>query len=415
MVWLPVRVFLRHGPPSRVPLFSRPVVRALTAIFLLAVAGWLLAGFDGGLANSREVATEAAVTGWPGPADKFLYWPYYFFVWLVNLGLGDWLTSARLLSAFWGWLAVVSLMVILRRWSNSSLAIAGGVLLASNSWFLNLAKVGSPEVLLVAVPLVSGAVLVRFWGRWHRVRARTSLIAIFLIGWFLPVWPWFLLALLLWRLTQPVSSWRGRFGLAAAMVTLAAGSLWALTQNLGLIHDWSGLPSPLPDPGRWLTQLIEVPQALVWRTPPRPGYWLAGLPLVDILGVVLLVFGVSTLWRSARGRLRWLSLGALGAWWLLVSLGGGTTSPGFLLGVGVVLAVAGIGLVELWVIWQRVFPTNPIAHLVGFSVLLGLVGLSAFYQSYKYWVVQPRYQPGDPLANQIVMDRSSPDTGFFGD
>ena len=409
MTWLTVRVFLRPEPPSQTPLFSRPIVRSLTGIFLLAVAFWLLAGFDDQGTVSRELVTETAVTGRPSLTGNFLYWPYYFLVWLLTPFSGGWLAAARLTSAVWGWLAVVSLMVILRRWSNSSLAIGGGVLLASNSWFLNLAKVGSPEIMLVAVPLISGAVMIRFWDRWHRVRAWLSLVGVFLLGWFLPVWPWFILALLLWRLSRPIPNWRLRLGLAGALLALAAGSLWALTQNLGLIHDWSGVPAPPPSLVDWLANLGRVGQSLVWQAPLQPDYWLAGLPLVDILGVVLLTFGAGALWRAANRRLRLLSLAGLGGWAALVALSGGSASPGFFLGLGAVFIVTGVGLVELWAIWQRVFPINPIARLLGFSVLLSLVGLSAFYQGYKYWVVQPRYQPDpavifEPDASELIPD-----------
>ena len=237
MVWLPVRAFLRPEPPSRTPIFSQPVIRTLTGIFLFAAAIWLLGGIDVAPVETREMATKAVVGGGPpSPIADFLYWPYYFLVWLIDSGLGNWLSSARLVSVFWGWMAVVSLMVILRRWSNSSLAIGGGILLASNSWFLGLAKVGSPEIMLVAVPLLTVAIIIRFWQRWHRVRASLSLVGIFIIGWFLPVWPWFLTGLLLWRLSQPIPNWRLRLWLAGAMASLSAGSLWALSQTPGLVR-----------------------------------------------------------------------------------------------------------------------------------------------------------------------------------
>lgn len=405
MVWLPVRAFLQPEPPLRTPIFSRPVIRTLTGIFLFAVAIWLLGGIDVGPIEARELATEATIANPPSPINDFLYWPYYFLVWLVDLGLGNWLSSARLVSVFWGWLAVVSLMIILRRWSNSSLAIGGGALLASNNWFLGLAKVGSPEIMLIAVPLLTGAIIIRFWQRWHRVRATLSLVLIFAIGWFLPVWPWFLTGFLIWRLSQPIPTWRLRLWLAGAMAGLGAGSLWALSQNLGLIRDWSGFVSNWPTPAEALANFSQAIGALVWRAPHRP-YWLADLPLVDILGVVLLVFGLASLWRAASGWVRLAGATGLGLWILITSLGGGVDSSGFFLIGGVCFVIMGAGLIELWAIWQRVFPVNPIAHLVGFGFLIGLVGLSAFYQGFRYLIVEPRYQP--PPAIEVPAEKDSP-------
>lgn len=398
MVWLPVRAFLRPEPPSRAPLFSQPVIRTLTGIFLFAGAIWLLGGIDVGPVEAREIATEAAVDSPPSPVGDFLYWPYYFLVWLVDLGLGNWLSSARLVSVFWGWLAVIGLMVILRRWSNSSLAIGGGVLLVSNSWFLGLAKVGSPEIMLVSVPLLTGAIIIRFWQRWHRLRSAGGLVAIFAIGWFLPVWPWFLTGLLLWRLSRPIPSWRLRLWLAGAMASLGALSLWALSQSPGLVRDWSGFSHDWPSLSEGLNNLGQAGGSLLWQAPHRP-YWLADLPLADILGVVLLVFGAASLWRAASGWTRIASLGGVGAWLAIVGFGGGVDSSGFFLIVGGVFVVIGAGLVELWAIWQRVFPINPIARLVGFSFLIGLVGLSAFYQGFRYLVVEPRYQPPTTIVD----------------
>lgn len=411
MVWLPVRAFLRPEPPSRAPLFSQPVIRTLTGIFLFAAAIWLLGGIDVGPVESRELATEAAISNPPNPISNFLYWPYYFLVWLVDSSLNNWLSSARLVSVFWGWLAVVSLMVVLRRWSNSSLAIGGGILLASNSWFLGLAKVGSPEIMLISVPLLTGALIIRFWQRWHRLRATIGLVTIFAIGWFLPVWPWFLTGLLLWRLSRPIPTWRLRLWLAGAMASLAAVSLWALSQSPGLVRDWSGFSSSLASPADGLANLNQVVSSLFWQAPHRP-YWLADLPLADVLGVVLLVFGAGALWRAASGWSRLAGLVGIGGWLAIVGFGGGVDSSGFFLIVGGIFVVVGAGLVELWAIWQRVFPVNPVAHLVGFSFLISLVGLSAFYQGFKYLVVEPRYQPemsvsaetevpGNPAADQI--------------
>ena len=291
-------------------------------------------------------------------------------------------------------------MVILRRWSNSSLAIGGGILLASNSWFLGLAKVGSPEIMLLATPLLMGAIVIRFWGRWHRLRATLSLITVFVIGWFLPVWPWFLTGLLLWRLSRPIPTWRLRLWLAGGMAGLGAVSLWALSQTPGLVRTWTGLGSAWPTPAEALANLSEVVGALFWQAPHRP-YWLADLPLTDVLGAVLVVFGVASLWRASSGWVRLAGLGAFLGWLGLASLGG-VDSPGFFLIGGAVFAVMGVGLVELWAIWQRVFPVNPIAHLVGFGFLISLVGLSAFYQGFRYLVVEPRYQPQLPASSQTA-------------
>ena len=401
MVWLPVRAFLRSEPPSRTPIFSQPVIRTLTGIFLFAATIWLLGGIDVGPVEVREMATETVVAGPPNPIKDFLYWPYYFLVWLVDSGLGNWLSSARLVSVFWGWLAIVGLMVILRRWSNSSLAIGGGILLASNSWFLGLAKVGSPEIMLIAVPLLTGAIIIRFWQRWHRLRATIGLVAIFVIGWFLPVWPWFLLGLLLWRLSRPIPGWRLRLWLAGAMASLGAGSLWALSQTPGLVRDWSGFSSSWPSLSGGLDNLGQVVASLAWQAPHRP-YWLADLPLADVLGVVLLVFGLGSLWRAASGWSRLAGLAGIGVWLTIVGLGGGVDSSGFFLIGGGAFIVMGVGLVELWAIWQRVFPVNPIAHLIGFGFLISLVGLSAFYQGFRYLVVEPRYRQLDPSITSEV-------------
>ena len=397
---------IRTKTPTSLRLFSYRFLRQRQIdrwLPLTMVAFWLLVTIflTLSLTNHQPLPSELGTInlltdGWPNLIEAFVGWPYYCLVWVMDLIINDLLFAARLVSLMMGLMTIGCLWVCLRYWYGSYLALIGCLLLATNSWFLQIVATGTPTISLLMVPLAFWAIWLirakRLSNRWLKLALATMLVW----GWFLPFLPWLVIAWLA-KVYSQTKSWRqhrpptrvlivvGMFGL----VTVA----WSVgQQSEAVLSTIWGIPESTLDVDQVANNLLNSLQAIVWRAPTNPAGWVANLPMLDALGLLLLPVGVWAYLNKTRPSYQVMGYCLLLGLLSFIAISGGVFSAGFnylILLVGWLIAC---GLAELYRVWRQVFPVNPLAHLVGFSLIISLLAISAFYQVQRHLVVWPRHQ-----------------------
>ena len=352
--------------------------------------------------SQTEIDAAQITASFPSVIEHTAYWPYYAAVYVARFLVDDAVLAARLVSVALGFIAVVSLFMIIRRWFNTQVAIVGSAVFVSGSWFLQLARTGTPEILGIAVvTLLCASVL------WliNRPKKLIPAIAVFLTtlsAWFVPFLPWLLVAgLVLATLRErallkivPLWAW---ILLGVSVLSVITTLVLGFSNDSDQIALIFGIPTDMPSFGDILSSLRGSLAALFWYAPTNPERWLANLPLLDIFGVVMVTLGVYHHERSFGDRRSLVLFGSIGIIALFLALNGGINSPGFslLLPLTGLLLISGIH--EFLGQWSKVFPRNPLARLLAVSAITVLVTMSAFYQLNRYFVAWP----GAPETKQI--------------
>lgn len=298
--------------------------------------------------------------------------------------------AMRSVSAAFGLVSLCLFFMIVRTWFSGHIALIGTLLLASSSWFLHTARLGTPEILLSL-----GLILV-LCGSWLRYSRRSSRVIILaaVIGalcFYIPGFLWFELGFLLWQsrtiVRQLVQTPLAVVALAFFLyVAFLLPLILALVKQPELLRQLAGLPASMPHPEVIGKNLLEVPIQLFARGPHNPVTWLARLPLLDIASAALFILGLfSFLKRYKLDRVKilvlWLIVGSL-----LVSLGS-SVSMTILLPFIYVLITAGFAYLLRQ--WFSVFPRNPFARNIGISLLGITLILMVFYHTRSYFIAWP--------------------------
>lgn len=364
---------------------------------LLAAAGlaglllYKLGSLTGGL-SSGEVAAATAPVGWHGIYHNPFYLPLNFVrsvVFVLFKEHGQTLT--RLPDVFFGGLAVISFVWLIRLWHGTRTAVLTSVLFATGAWTLHVSRLASFDVLyLMAMP-----VLLLTYALMHKYNNRALVWYGCLLTWglllYIPGLVWLVLIVIFLQRGALAKAWRhfGRWW--QRLLYLLAGLVWLplLVVDLlrpGNLLPWLGWPAHLGTPLHMVKQFAAVPVHLFIRGPEYPQLWLARAPILDIFALAACVIGIYfyvTHWRAARTRL--LGLLALTGF-ILVGLGG---PVGFSLLVPLLYVVAATGIAYLLHEWLHTFPNNPLARGLGLGLIILTISLSTVYNLRAYFVAWP--------------------------
>lgn len=308
---------------------------------------------------------------------------------LFVIGL-DSLLATRAISTFFALIAVVFFYRVVRTWYTSRVAMLATALFVSSSWFLHVARLGTPTVLyaLSIVLLWAGLRM-----RSNKPRNLTlSVVGISILSLlFVPGFVWIILAGIIWqrkRVIQEIKHVHNGVVIALMVLTVPVVGLlgYAFYKDTSLIAQWLGLPEILIIKDA-VINFILTPYHIFVRAPFQPEFWLGRLPYVDIAMTILFGLGVYVLYKtSVLDRMRALvGMGVIGA--LLASLNGAVNLI-IVMPFIFVLITAGIAL--LLQQWFTVFPRNPIARNIGFIAISLLVCMSVYFNLYSYFVAWPK-------------------------
>lgn len=344
--------------------------------------------------SAREVVTQSASHSLRGILHDPTNAPYK----LVARGLIQiWphsLLPMRLVSVVFGMGTVVLFYYLVHHWHGRRIAILSTLLLGLSSWFLHVARIGTPDVMLFGVfaLFVCGVRLKDS----HRPRWVTIVsFVLFAVALYLPGLVWFLAAGVIWQAKTIWATIRRTPVLITIlavllMLVLLAPLAWGVYRNPHIIRELLGLPAAFPSPLHILKNLVLIPVHLFIRSANNPEMWLARLPLLTIFGIFMCIIGGYIYVRYRNLTRSKLLAGIVIISLVLISLGGAVTISVLVPFVYLVIAA---GLAYFLEQWLAVFPRNPIARSIGVGAVTIVVGLSCIYNLRSYFVGWPHAAP----------------------
>ncbi len=329
------------------------------------------------------------------PINLLYNLPLHFAL-LIHSSIG----SLRLISVIYGVALLVFLYIVLTYWFNSLISAIGVALLATSSWFLNLARVATPDILFAfgSIVLIASCML------FMHTRLR-NMTFIFFLGClaalvYIPGFIWLVSGVLVWsskkifQALKRISNYEKVIGILLGVAILLP-LVWSLRQHPTLIKTFLGLPGHINSPIMMLRNLYNIPLTLFFRAPANPQYWLGTLPLLNVIETVLFVFGIYSLYKNhLKAEPRNVFIYGLIACIALIVVGGPVTIAILLPMVYIIILV---GLLYFWRLWLIVFPKNPIAMSIGLSLVVILMAVSCNYQLRRYLIAWQ----GSPTTSQV--------------
>lgn len=299
--------------------------------------------------------------------------------------------TLRLASVLFAAGFVLLFYYIVKAWHTRRIALLTTALFASSSWFLHVARLATPDILLL------GLLAALAFGTWIQRTKRFSLTVLtggllvsILI--YMPGFVWFVGAAIIW---QREKAWEliknarlaAIAGFTVVVVLLAPLGL-ALLRQPELIKQLAGLPAEsLPSIHDIALNTARIPLQLVLRGPNNPILWLGRLPLLDIFSLTMASLGCYAYYfRRKLDRTKTIA-GCAVVGMVLIAIGGQNKMP-VLMPLVYLLAAGGISLMLQR--WFTVFPRNPLARTIGVILISLAVAASSYYHLNHYFVAWPQ-------------------------
>jgi hypothetical protein len=302
---------------------------------------------------------------------------------------GSHIVWTRRVSVMFGIISVVGFFFVARSWHTRRIAVMATIMYATSTWFLITARLGSADILLTLLPALF---MIRIWlgitaKRKLALLCSTLLAASFL---YIPGGVWFLLFGIVWRNkkflkeVRTVPFWYFITCIFAFLICL-------IPLMFGVIHDYNAIRSvlgiaSLPTITGYAHTVKDVILSLFWRADRTPYLTLGKSALLDGFSIITLLLGVYAYGKRYKlDRSKLLFAGSLLSL-LLIGFGGPVYIAILLPFVYLFIAA---GLAWLLQQWFTVFPKNPLARNVGLGIVIVTVGLSVFYNVFRYYVAWP--------------------------
>lgn len=382
----------------------------LSGTSLAIISVMLLFNNLGGLlpgASPAEIEVARITSDFPSLTANLLYWPYYFLVYMARPFFDDPILAARFVSASLGLVAVVSLLLIVQRWFTTRIGLLGVALFITNSWFLVIARQGTPQILSLTSLLLLLATSLWLVNRPKKLLPGLAFLLMCFSAWFVPYMPLLLAAAVFALFTRerrilkiiPKMVWISVIGLTIAAV---ASMIWGLiidSQQARLIF---GLPEDISSLADFPVNAWLSVKAFVWQAPIQPQNWIGNLSLFDAFGLIMIVIGFYHHEGIFSGRRSLVLFGTLAMVFAMVSLNGGPDSLGFSMLLPLLVLMMISGVQDFLGKWQGVFPRNPLARFLSSLLVASVIGLSIFYNLSRAFTAWPKSPQVKALYSQSV-------------
>lgn len=275
------------------------------------------------------------------------------------------------------------------------IAILTTILFVTSSGFLHASHVGAPFILqlfgvLALLALIPAYILIR--GKVMPVYLVAVAAALLL---YIPGLLWFILLgaiVLNKRILQAFRavSIKHQIFVCSIVLLLLLPLILAYFRQPSLVLASLGLPDSIPSLSEILNRAKSFAKSLFWAGKGPAEIMLVGAPLLNLIEFSLLFIGVCVQFKKPRLKSNFFVLGATLFIALLIIVGGVlnymTLTP------LLYLLMAG-GLFYLLTQWHKVFPVNPIAHIVGTALTVGLVATSALFHIHAFYTAWPHSNP----------------------
>ncbi len=364
----------------------RPLLFGLLAVALaVLIIAYRLKTLPGGVSNDEANALTAS-SSWRLILDNPLFLPHKLMLYVLQVGGFRQLYVLRIVSILWALLFILFFFMVLKHWFTTRISLLGTLMFATSSWYLVLARSLTPDVLLSSLVILMA---VGGWLRFGRARALPLLLAAVVAALicYIPGMLWFMLVAAVWQ-RKAISQSLQEVGVVTSILgaflflLLIVPLIYSVVKSPAIGQTLIGLPAELPT-WRVLSQnLVNIPLAVFLRSPINPTHWVGRLPLFDIFSSTMFLLGLySFYYRRQLDRAKLLiGLLVLGA--ILIALGG-TVGMAVLLPTLYIIVTAGINLMLQQ--WLTVFPRNPVARVLGATLLVVAILMSCAYQTQRYY------------------------------
>ncbi len=317
--------------------------------------------------------------------------PYKLLLWVPIALNHHSILLARLVAGIFAVISIVLFYFIVHNLFSHRIAILASVLFATSSGFLHAAHLGTPLVLQI-FGIVALLALLPFY---HMSKTRlfplylaaiTLTVLLYIPGMF-----WFIavgFAVLNKRLFSAfrMLALKHQIIIGAIIALLITPLVWACVNQPHLALTSLALPNTLPSWSAIASRASNLAQSLFWSGQGPAEIMLVGAPLLTIVEFGLLFIGIGVQFKQPRLRSNLFVIGAMLFIVLLIILGGVinyvTLTPIFSL-------LVASGLFYLLAQWHKVFPVNPVAHIIGTTLLFALIAAPILYHTRAFFVAWP--------------------------
>jgi len=340
---------------------------------LLVFAGLYL---PGGLSDSEKASVvRSASLSLSHPQTLAVpHLPYHAFQAAIFSLFGITIFTIKLPSLILALLSAIGLILLLRRWFQSNIAVLASLIAITTGQFLYIAQLGAPSVMYIFWPvalLLLGTQITRvkrfrfFWKIMFAITAGLSL--------YTPLGAYPLIAITLAVAFHPhlraVIRRLSRFRLAVVAIVfllVSAPLVWLISLSPQLGLTLLGVPSAWPpDFGENAVSLLRQ-YFLFWK----PSTTVDMTPFFGFGSALLILLGLYRLVRTRETTRSYLII-----FWIVCLIPALLFNPTFtsVTFVPSVMMLAA-GLTSLISYWYRLFPRNPYARITGLIPIIILVG-----------------------------------------
>jgi hypothetical protein len=361
---------------------------ALLLVLLITVTlklHTLLPGFSSGEVQTYQ-ASESLRTILHHPVNA----PYLVLSWLIiKLHTSQPLLYLRMVSAWLGLCTLTIFCGLLYYWHGHRVALIGTLLFGTSGWFLHIARLGTPAVLMFGLFVLVAC------GLWLQTTQNPyAMAALIILGaglMYVPGMVWLIALYTVFNWKWLYKSFTKQLRVVTVGAIIAAGMVvpfgLAIVQTPSIGKIVLNLPARgWPSFATILRQIAQVPYHIFLYGQSSPVFGLGHLPVLSVFGVVMFGFGMYQYARRAsRYHLRLIgTLLIAGA--IVIGLGG-MTNVGLLVPFLYLVVSSGVGY--LFDQWYSVFPKNPLAQAIGLLCVCLLVLLVVTYNTRAYFISWP--------------------------
>jgi len=328
--------------------------------------------------------------------EEGAYLPYNILQTLSIEVLGSTTLALRLPSIVFGALTLAMLFALVHLWHKERIAIVSIIFLATSSWFLTFARIGTPQIYIafcIALVFLSGTLL------RHAEHRRISLIftAIALpLTLYAPLMIYILtLYVVLYR--KEIKSISSRMSSSNIVVVTIFGTATILPLIYGLVSTpenikvWLGVGDGLPSIGEYSKNILAAIKHILWRSNENPTLHLGDIAMLDIFTSTMAALGLYHYERHFKWlRTRFIIYG-LGV--LLLTFGLSTDEGQYFAAAPIIYILAATGLITLLNQWNQIFPINPFARTLALLPLFVALLFTSQYHLDRYfsaWALSPQ-------------------------
>lgn len=381
--------------------YATLIVVSLTSLFFKL--GELLPGVS---RNEAKLALQNFDLG--HILERGVYLPYNMLQWAIFQVFGTDAFTVRLASALFGIASLAMLFLILHLWHREKIAISIVVFMATSSWFLNYARYGGEEIYLVFS--VTSLVLVTTLLRHYKHHMLHMLFAAMMLGLALyaPYTIYFLILMAILYRKEFAEIFRSLSPAKIAIGSIVFGItllplVYGFASDLDSIKLWLGWDGTVSSVGDFLANMNSAVGHVFWRSVEFPELHLGSLAMLDIFTATMIALGLyhyEQHFNLLRTRFIIYGFGLS-----VIVLGLSSDQLHYILLAPLLYMLAATGIITLLTQWNKIFPVNPFARMLGLLPMIFAIVITSNYHINRYffaWAGNPPVKQAYSVEPQSV-------------